>query len=158
MYSENIYRSHFVVFSTVYNTNTQISYSKYRGVQNNITCCELFARQVRATFASDSRMWRAHPAWIGRICHANVTRKIRVWCASCSPHANVARCARSPQQGPAVSYADRVCSSFHKPTGRQMKCSFFSYPDNSKLQQRSLTTMVVATSHFFVGYIVRKTM
>jgi hypothetical protein len=27
-------------------------------------------------------MWRAHPAWIWRIRHANVTRKIRVQCAS----------------------------------------------------------------------------
>jgi phage gp16-like protein len=44
----------------------------------------LVARQVRATFASDSRMC-AHPAWIWRICHTNVTRKIRVRCASCSP-------------------------------------------------------------------------
>jgi hypothetical protein len=52
--------------------------------------------KVRATFASDSRMWRAHPAWIWR--------NICVRCASCNPrvhHANVARTcgARSAQQG-----------------------------------------------------------
>jgi hypothetical protein len=43
----------------------------------NIPWCALLVRQVRATFASDWRMWRAHPAWI-------CTPKIRVRCASCS--------------------------------------------------------------------------
>jgi hypothetical protein len=62
----------------------------HRGSKSNIPCCALLARVVRvvrATFASDSRMWRAsgeNPAWIWRIFHANVTRNICVRSASCS--------------------------------------------------------------------------
>jgi hypothetical protein len=44
-----------------------------QGSKGNIPCCALLVRQVRTTFASDSRMWRAHPAWIWRlICHASL--------------------------------------------------------------------------------------
>jgi hypothetical protein len=32
-----------------------------------------------------TRQSGVNPAWIWRICHANVTRKFRVRCASCSP-------------------------------------------------------------------------
>jgi hypothetical protein len=38
--------------------------------------------QVRGTFASDSRMWRAHPAWMSRKCYAQNSQQ----CASCSAH------------------------------------------------------------------------
>jgi hypothetical protein len=41
-------------------------------------------RQVRATFASDSRMWGVNPAWIWRICHANVRRVARVSSKCCA--------------------------------------------------------------------------
>jgi hypothetical protein len=42
--------------------------------KSNIPCYALLARQVPATFASDSRMWRAHPVWIRRDA-AHMSRK-----------------------------------------------------------------------------------
>jgi hypothetical protein len=60
--------------------------------KSNIPCCALLARQVHATFAPVGLwMWRAHPAWIWRICHANVTRKIRLWYALCSSRTSIMR-------------------------------------------------------------------
>jgi hypothetical protein len=44
------------------------------GSKSNIPCCALLVRQVRATFASDSWMWRAHQAWIWHIGHSNIIR------------------------------------------------------------------------------------
>jgi hypothetical protein len=94
------------------------------GSKSNIPCCALLsARQVRATFASDSRMWRAHPTWIwcilSRKCSYSKHRHawllilkrkykeqiklslslgdwqmLRVWCASCSPHTSCKCCAQ----------------------------------------------------------------
>jgi hypothetical protein len=60
----------------------------------NIPCCARGARHERATLESDSRMWRAHPAWI---CHANVRAKFAydVRHAARVHHANVARGARN---------------------------------------------------------------
>jgi hypothetical protein len=60
----------------------------YRGVQ--IPCCALLVQQMRATFASGSRMWRAHPAWIWRKCY--------VRCASCSPRASCKCCVHLPRE------------------------------------------------------------
>jgi hypothetical protein len=72
------------------------------GSKSYIPCCALLVRQVRATFASDSQMWHASGLNLAHS-QADVTRKICVRCASCSPvhHANVARTcrARSAQQG-----------------------------------------------------------
>jgi hypothetical protein len=51
----------------------QITYTK--GSKRNIPCCALLARQVHATFASDSRMWRAS----GAKCHS-------VSISQCFPH------------------------------------------------------------------------
>jgi hypothetical protein len=99
--------------------------NKYITVESNsnIPCCELLAQQVRATFASDSRMWRAHLAWIWRInvCHANVTRTIRVRCASCSPRSscNVARTTRDVTFGP-------LCNFSTIPSGHEF-ASLFTY-------------------------------
>jgi hypothetical protein len=48
------------------------------GSKSNIPCCTFPAPQVRATFASDSRMWRAHPVWIWRI--KQMLRRILHFC------------------------------------------------------------------------------
>jgi hypothetical protein len=64
------------------------------GSKSDIPSCAL-VRRVRVTLASDSRMWRAHPAWICR--HVNVTRKIRVRCASCSLRTSWKWCAHLPR-------------------------------------------------------------
>jgi hypothetical protein len=42
----------------------------YRGSKSNISSCALLVRQVRATFASDSRMWRASCVNLSRKCYA----------------------------------------------------------------------------------------
>jgi hypothetical protein len=49
------------------------------GSKSNILCCALLAQQVHATFASDSRMWRA-----SSVNATSFTSKICVRCASCS--------------------------------------------------------------------------
>jgi hypothetical protein len=81
----------------------------YRGVQKKhpLLCAPRAARrQVSATFASGSRMWRAHPARIRRKSGAYVTQMLRAnlrkMCLLARVHhANVARTchARRAQQG-----------------------------------------------------------
>jgi hypothetical protein len=47
----------------------------YRGVQKNIPCWAQHLRRIRGC--------DTHPTWIWCICHAKVTCKFRVRCASC---------------------------------------------------------------------------
>jgi hypothetical protein len=58
-------------------------------VQRGPKVTSLVARSSRGRCVqqlSDTRMWRAHPAWIWRICHANVTRTCKCTSCKCCAH------------------------------------------------------------------------
>jgi hypothetical protein len=103
-----------------------------QGSKSNIPCCALLPRQVRATFASDSRMWRVNPAWIWRICHAMLCGKFAydVRHVARVHHANVARTCRA-QQGmllldPSVYIYLRI-SLFQAPRIVMLKCGQLNF-------------------------------
>jgi hypothetical protein len=111
------------------------------GSKSNVPCCALLAQHVHATFASDSRMWRASSVNL-----AHMLRK----CASCTCSPRIMRMlrTRSAQQGmllldPSVVLGIRlgVCASFNEePAWKLTQKVALTHDSVKKMNVTSLTS------------------
>jgi hypothetical protein len=97
------------VSNNAHETRSHVSHSFLDTTErskSNIPCCAHLARQVHEAFASYSRMWRAHPAWIRRESGANVTQMLRAKFAFDVRHHDVSR----------VHHVNKCCAHLPRPT------------------------------------------